>query len=147
MAKPDGSQQLKPEQYNAIGLLMQGKSDREVAEEVGVSRQTVCHWRNNHPAFVAELNQRMKDLWADHEQRLRNLVGKAVDVLAEDMDSEDRRLRQAAAVHVLRSVGLYGHTLQPKGLTDVGLLSVLTGAASYEQEGGAYDYEGLLSER
>ncbi len=46
MAKPDKERQsLSIEQQNAIDMLVLGKSDREVAEAVGVSRQTVCGWR------------------------------------------------------------------------------------------------------
>ena len=39
--KPDKTRQLSIEQANAIEHLLQGQSDRAVAEAVGVSRQTV----------------------------------------------------------------------------------------------------------
>ncbi len=108
MTEPDDTRQLSVEQENAIDLLLEGKPDREVAEAVGVTRQTVCDWRNHHAAFVAELNSRRKDVWGGQVERLRALVGRAVEVLEADLDGEDPRLRQAAAVHVLRAVGLYG---------------------------------------
>ena len=38
--KPDKTRQLSIEQANAIEHLLQGQSDRAVAEAVGVSRQT-----------------------------------------------------------------------------------------------------------
>lgn len=44
MAKSDKNGQLNIEQENAIDLLIQGKSDREVAEAIGVARQTVNQW-------------------------------------------------------------------------------------------------------
>ena len=63
MAKPDKTrQELSIEQLNAIDLLATGKSDREVAEVVGVSRQTVCAWRLYDPYFRAELNKRRNEL-------------------------------------------------------------------------------------
>ncbi len=46
MAKSDKNGQLNIEPENAIDLLIQGKSDREVAEAIGVARQTVNQWRN-----------------------------------------------------------------------------------------------------
>jgi DNA-binding CsgD family transcriptional regulator len=120
MAKSDNSRQIEGlsiEQQNAIDLLIQGKSDREVGEACGVARQTVTSWRNNHAEFVAELNRRRLDVWAAQTDRLRALVSSAVDVLELDLTSEDARLRQAAAVHILRAVGLYGMNLLPVGPT------------------------------
>jgi len=58
MTKPDTNGQLKLEQDHAINLLLQGKNDREVAEAVNVSRQTVNQWRNHDSVFMGELNAR-----------------------------------------------------------------------------------------
>lgn len=113
MAKHDIARQaageLSIEQQNAIDLLIQGKSDRETAEAVGVVRQTVTAWRLNNAAFICELNKRRADVWGAQTERLRALVGEALDVLADDLrQADDRRLRQAAAVHLLRAVGMWG---------------------------------------
>jgi len=113
MTKQDNSRQLNLEQENAIDLLIQGKTDREVAESVGVARQTVTTWRLSHADFIAELNRRRADLWGAQTERLRIMVSEAVDVLNEDIRSQDLRLRQAAAIHILRAVGLYGAALPP----------------------------------
>lgn len=113
MAKRDIVRQpageLSIEQHNAIDLLIQGKSDRETAEAVGVVRQTVTGWRLSNAAFICELNKRRADVWGAQTERLRAMVGEALGVLADDLRQEDdRRLRQAAAVHVLRAVGMWG---------------------------------------
>lgn len=118
----DNTRHLTQQQENALALILQGQTDGEVAQAVGVTRQTVNGWRNRDAEFAAELNRRRQELWGAQEQRLRNLLEKAVDVLAEDLDGEDLKLRQGAAVHVLRAVGLYGATLEPKGETDPELL-------------------------
>ena len=47
-------------------------------------------------------------------ERLRILVSKAVDVLEKDLESEDLRLRQNAAIHVLKAVSLYGTLREPR---------------------------------
>ena len=123
MAKPDETRQLSVKQRNAIDLLIQGKSDREAAEAVGVSRQTVNDWRNRNAEFVAELNRRRQDVWGSQAERLRQLVSLAVDVLEADLSDDSsfdtaKRRRQAAAVHVLRAAGLYGQKLEPGGPTN-----------------------------
>ena len=116
--------QLTLKQQNAVDLLIQGHSDRAVAEAVGVTRQTVCDWRNHNPAFIAELNRRRQDLWSSHADRLRRLADKAIKVLELDLmeahphPSESQlKLRQAAAVHILRACGLYGDNLLPEAET------------------------------
>jgi len=109
---------LSIEQENAIELLLCGKSDREVAEAVGVTRQTVWEWRNRNPEFIAALNARRQEVWGSHVERLRQLVTKAIDVLEENLDGKaGAKLQQEAAVHILRAVGLYGADLTPKGET------------------------------
>ncbi|ATY83914.1 hypothetical protein CVV65_02155 [Kyrpidia spormannii] len=119
VTKADRSRQLSIEQLNAIDMLVQGKSDREVAEAVGVARQTVTEWRNRNPAFMAELNRRRQEVWGAQAERLRHLVARAVDVLEQDLEqTDDPKLRQSAAVHILRCVGLYGANLEPTGPTD-----------------------------
>lgn len=117
MTKPDKSGQLTIQQENAIGLLMQGRNDRETAEAVGVARQTVTTWRNENPDFIAELNRRRQEVWSANLDQLRQLVGKAVTVLAEDLEGEDKALRQRAAIHILRAAGMYGGDLTPTGHT------------------------------
>lgn len=115
---PDIIGQLEPEQELAIASLIQGATDAEAAEAAGVTRQTVNAWRNHNPAFVAELNGRRQEVWTGNADRIRQLIGKALDVLAADLDANNVRLRQAAAVHVLRAAGLYGASLAPEGETN-----------------------------
>ena len=115
MPKSDKTRQLRIAQRNAIELLLAGKTDQEVAEAVGVSRQTVTVWRNRDALFQTALEVRRKEIWGAHVERLRQIAGRAVEVLEADLlQEEDRRLRQSAAVHVLKCVGLYGANLDPK---------------------------------
>ena len=112
---------LTPEQELAIARLLEGATDAEAAEAAGVTRQTVNTWRNRNPVFMAELNARRRALWDAHQDRLRGLIGRALDVLEEDMadDSqspESRRLRQAAAVQILRAAA----GLNPDGPVNAG---------------------------
>jgi len=125
--EPDNSRQsLNISQLNAIDMLVAGRRDDEVAEAVGVSRTTVTDWRNHNVAFAAALNQRRNDVWGTQVDRLRSIVAKAVDVLEEDLNSDDEKLQQAAAIHLLKTVGLYSADLRPIGPTsESGLEKVL----------------------
>lgn len=105
---------LTPEQLNAIDLLILGKTDREVAEAVGVRRETVTKWHKN-PFFSAELSIRREELWAEAKLRLKSLVYEAVNVLTSGLSSTDEKVAIAAAVHILKTVGLYGEAKQDFG--------------------------------
>ena len=119
MAKSDKTRQLRLAQRNAIELLLAGKTDQEVAEAVGVSRQTINSWRNKDELFRAALDARRQELWGAYVERLRQLIGRALQVLEADLlQDDDRRLRQTAAVHVLKCVGLYGANLEPTNPTE-----------------------------
>lgn len=97
---------LTPEQLNAIDLLILGKTDREVSEIVGVRRETITKWHKN-PFFTAELNVKREDLWRDSKLRLRALASEAVNVLTNGLHSTDEKIAIMAAVHILKTVGLY----------------------------------------
>jgi len=99
---------MSVEQMNAIELLALGRTDQEAADTVGVTRQTVNKWRNHDTRFEVALNLKRQELWAGHADALRAMVSRALEVLAEDMGADDLRLRQTAAVQILRAAGMYG---------------------------------------
>ena len=115
----DKFRQLTQQQMNAIGLIMEGKSDRAVAEAVGVTRQTVNEWRNRDIIFIAALNKERIELWTEARERLKSLTGQAVDVLGRQLESSDPKVALAAARHILQVNNLLGGMVAPKaGLTD-----------------------------
>lgn len=107
---------LTPEQLNAIDLLIFGKTDKEVAETIGVGRNTVSKWYKN-AFFIAELNARREELWKDVKLRLKSLAHEAVDVLSNGLHSSEEKVAITSAVHILKTVGLYGEVKDSFGPT------------------------------
>ena len=107
---------LTPEQLNAIDLLIFGKTDKEVAETIGVGRNTISKWYKN-AFFIAELNARREELWKEEKLRLKSLVHEAVDVLSNGLHSSDEKVAITSAVHILKTVGLYGEVKDSFGPT------------------------------
>ncbi len=97
---------LTPEQLNAIDLLILGKTDKEVAETIGVGRNTISKWYKN-AFFIAELNVKREELWTDSKLRLKSLAHEAVNVLTNGLHSSDEKIAITAAVHILKVTGLY----------------------------------------
>lgn len=79
---------LTPRQLQAIGLLIEGKNDRETAEIVGVNRATVNIWRNRDNNFIAEYNSRINQLRDVIEATQHAVVLKAYSVLNKALDNE-----------------------------------------------------------
>jgi transposase len=96
---------------NAIDLLSLGKSHVEVAEAIGVKACTITGWVNHNESFAAELKRRREEIWEDSIEKLRALTRPAIEVLEEQLNSENERIRQSAAVHILRTTGLYDSSL------------------------------------
>jgi DNA-binding CsgD family transcriptional regulator len=114
MAERSTPPELTPEQLNAIDLLIFGKTDKEVAETIGVGRNTISKWYKN-AFFIAELNARREELWKDAKLRLKSLVHEAVDVLSNGLHSSDEKVAITSAVHILKTVGLYGEVKESFG--------------------------------
>ena len=101
---------LSVEQRNAIDLLLTGQTDAEVAAAVGVTRQTVCSWRCHHPGFQAALNARRAETWGRTVDRLRDLLPRAVERLAVELDGPNG---WRIALRLVEQAGL----TQPEGVS------------------------------
>ena len=108
------------QQRNAIDLLIQGKSDQETADAVGVNRVTVTKWRNYDPWFQAELNQRRQDVWGGSVDRLRSLLPRALERIEQELDGPNG---WRVALHLLKIVGLDTERGKTYGTIGIGPLS------------------------
>lgn len=105
----NGDDPTKPDNFGlsitqalAIEELLLGKKDREVAEIVGVQRQTVNEWRNKNLLFAAELARRRDEMYAEARGRLQALSEKAIDVLEEKLGCDDPKVAVQAAQLILK---------------------------------------------
>ena len=105
MTKED--KRLSGPQQKAINLFLAGMNDTEVAEELGLARQTVNKWRNKNQNFGAKLEQQQRELNKESRLQLSGLVSRSVQVLGQSLESENERIRQSTAVHVLKATGFY----------------------------------------
>lgn len=94
--------ELTPAQEAVIAALLDGKTQAAAAALAGVVPETVTRWKSKDALFVATWQNRRRQVWDSHAQRLRNLAGKALDVVEQGLDEGDIR----AAGLVLKSVNL-----------------------------------------
>lgn len=93
---------LTDQQQKAIDLLLLGKTEKSVAEELEIARETVNRWRNHNPSFIAALGERQEILG-----RWNNLFPWALDVIEQALAKSDPEvaiaLLQALAPHQLQT--------------------------------------------
>ncbi len=111
---------LTEQQAQAAALVAEGIALDDVAATIGEHTATVSEWREDNPAFIAEVNRRRREAWATAQDRLRALVPQALDALAEAVEAGDLK----ASFEVLKAVGIYGKVPAPEGATDPELVQV-----------------------
>lgn len=92
---------LSQKQLTAIDMILTGLNDREVAESIGVGRNTVNKWKNHDEDFQAELNERRRELNEATQNRIRSLTRKALDAIEYALERGDARI----ALEVLKMAG------------------------------------------
>lgn len=101
--KPRGqTQELTPQQLEAVGLLLSGKTITETAAALGVARETVSRWRHTDAAFEAVYNEGLRSTWEAGRTRLEEARGKAIARLVELMEGDDPNLALKAAMALVR---------------------------------------------
>jgi predicted DNA-binding protein (UPF0251 family) len=111
---------LSVEQLNAIPLLCAGLTDAEVAQQVGVVRETVWSWRNEVPLFMAELEKARQQFIASAIDTLRSALPTAVSNIVHAVEAGNLK----ASLALLRCVGLEGHAAFQPGETDAGAIAM-----------------------
>lgn len=111
--------ELTPKHHEAIELLIQGRTDAEVATQIGTTRETVNRWRHWHPPFMAELNRRRLDVWRATRERLRFLGARALDVLEQQLQAGNAKVALALLRHVQEEKVPHGSTEIEDVITDI----------------------------
>lgn len=92
-------------QQSAVDLLAAGKNDTETAALLKVNRCTVTRWRLYSPVFQAALAIRRAEVWGSGAARLRALIPKAIDALAEALEQGTPTERAELALNLLKFAG------------------------------------------
>ena len=122
---------LTVEQETAIDALLTGKSDREAAEIAGVTRWSVQMWRTSHPIFMSTLERRRAEVWGTTGERLRSLMSKAVENIAEAIEGGNL----TASWELLKCTGMYGGVVNVLSETDPEKIIKAQAEAQVQREG------------
>lgn len=96
-----GQKGLSVKQERAIDLLLMGKNDREVGEELKMSRSKVNEWRNHDEGFIEEMTKRRFEIRECEKERFTGLRKQAVERLEKLLESENEKISFESAKYVL----------------------------------------------
>ena len=99
----DDPEELSDEQLQAIPLIVQGKTDAEVGEAIGRTRETVNRWRNHDEDFADALEDARYSFIESQRVAVSAGAQMAVSALKELLDSEDDKVRLQAASLLLKT--------------------------------------------
>ena len=97
---------LSAEQTLAADCVATGMNDQETADKIGCARNTVNFWRLHNPTFIAAVNARRADLWQATSDTLRQLIPKALTVLAAALEHPDSQFKAALALVRMANIPL-----------------------------------------
>jgi hypothetical protein len=80
---------LRREQELALELLILGHSDIDIAQNLGVRRETIWRWKHRDPTFRAALHERRATVTDAAAERLRSLLDQAVSVVQKSLSSPE----------------------------------------------------------
>ena len=100
-------------QRQAIPLFLLGKTDTEVAEEIGVSRQTIWKWRREED-FDHDIVEAGEELLAQHTVAISELVKKSISSMSELLESSDNNLKFKVALTVLNAAAEWQRPQAPR---------------------------------
>jgi hypothetical protein len=92
-------------QQSAVDLLAAGKNDTDTAKALGLNRVTVTRWRLYSPVFQAALADQRSAIWGAAGDRLRAMLPKALEILADGLEHGKKSERIDIALDVLKLVG------------------------------------------
>jgi len=95
--------EVRPEQDQALLVLLRGGGVQDAADAAGVARQTVSTWLHTDDRFIAELNRRRSLIWSAYADQLRSLAVDALGVLADQLRGDDPAVARQVALCILKA--------------------------------------------
>ena len=89
--------EMNEKEEMALALILQGRKDAEVAEELGVSRMTIWRWKKDNLQFIQALEEKRAHLRQQAEDNLLELTESAVNAIRDALNDSDTKIRLQAA--------------------------------------------------
>ena len=96
------SKNLNENQLLAVQLVAQGRSGREIAKQLSVTEETISRWKKQ-PIFIARVNEILGQLREGIQQKMRNLVFQALEILETEFSDKENKNKANIALKLLQN--------------------------------------------
>ena len=96
------SKNLNENQLLAVQLVAQGRSGREIAKQLSVTEETISRWKKQ-PIFIASVNEILGQLSEGIQQKMRNLVFQALEILETEFSDKENKNKANIALKLLQN--------------------------------------------
>ncbi len=96
------SKNLNENQLLAVQLVAQGRSGREIAKQLSVTEETISRWKKQ-PIFIASVNEILVQLREGIQQKMRNLIFQALEVIETELSNDENKNKAIIALKLLQS--------------------------------------------
>jgi DNA-binding CsgD family transcriptional regulator len=104
---------LSERQLQAVELTMQGHTDVQIAQTLGINRRTLWRWKNLDDDYRRVLNNARIQMYASAADRYQTLLSRATGILSQCLQDSADENRFRAATLVLSMAGCF-RPLPPK---------------------------------
>ena len=96
------SKNLNENQLLAVHLVAQGRSGREIAKQLSVTEETISRWKKQ-PIFIASVNEILGQLREGIQQKMRNLIFQALEILETELSDKENKNKANIALKLLQN--------------------------------------------
>ena len=96
------SKNLNENQLLAVQLVVQGRSGREIAKQLSVTEETISRWKKQ-PIFIASVNEILCQLREGIQQKMRNLIFQALEILETELSDKENKNKANIALKLLQN--------------------------------------------
>ncbi len=96
------SKNLNENQLLAVQLVAQGRSGREIAKQLSVTEETISRWKKQ-PIFIASVNEILGQLKEGIQQKMRNLIFQALEILETELSDKENKNKANIALKLLQN--------------------------------------------
>lgn len=105
---------LSPNQIKAIELLLTGKSNNDIAFELGIDRSTLYRWKQE-PEFIVEMNKQINEYTEQARISTSFLLSEAIETLAKSVKDNPK-----IALEIIKGMGLLAGNVSPPRYETIG---------------------------
>ncbi len=86
-----GVKKMKTKQHQAITLILLGKSDRDICQQLEINPKTLWKWKTKNKFFMQEIEAQKEELLRQNQTSIDLIVRKSIEVILKSLNSNETK--------------------------------------------------------